>query len=228
MIELIDVDVSFTGGDGGDITALQGVTLTLPERRIALVGPNGSGKSTLARLVNGLVEPTRGSVVVDGIDVHRHASRARRHVGFVFTDPAAQLVMPTVAEDIELSLRRQVRNRAERRARVLQVLQEYGLDGLAERSVHALSGGQRQLLALAGVLASEPSVLVADEPTTLLDLANTRHIGDLLLGLQQQLVLVTHDLELATRCDRAILVRDGRIAADGSPAEVVAGYRERP
>lgn len=228
MIEFAGVEVSFTAADGGDIPALQGISLSLPEQRIALIGPNGSGKSTLARLVNGLIEPSRGSVVVDGIDVARQSTRARRHVGFMFTDPAAQLVMPTVAEDIELSLRRRFRHRAERRDRARQVLEQYGLEGLAERSVHALSGGQRQLLALAGVLATEPAVLVADEPTTLLDLANSRRVGDLLLGLPQQLVLVTHDLDLAARCDRAILVRDGRIAADGPPADVIADYRARP
>ena len=228
MIELEGVDVSFAANDGGDIPALQGISLRLPERRVALIGPNGSGKSTVARLVNGLVEPTRGSVVVDGIDVVRHSVRARRHVGFMFTDPAAQLVMPTVAEDIELSLRRRIRNRPERRDHAVHLLEEYGLGGMADRSVHALSGGQRQLLALAGVLATEPAVLVADEPTTLLDLANSRRIGDLLLGLPQQLVLVTHDLDLAARCDRAILVRDGRIAADGPPADVIAGYRAQP
>jgi len=227
VIEFRDVGVDFDGVDGR-IPALQGITLTLAEPRVALVGPNGSGKSTLARLVNGLVAPSRGRVVVDGVDVARHPARVRRRVGFVFTDPAAQLVMPTVVEDVELSVRRRHRDRRERRTRAERVLADHGLAGLGDRSVHALSGGQRQLLALAGVLAGDPDVLVADEPTTLLDLANSRRIGDLLLGLPQQLVLVTHDLELAARCDRAVLVRDGRIAADGPPAEVIADYREQP
>ena len=91
--------------------------------------------------------------------------------------------------------------------------------------MHGLSGGERQLLALAGVLATGPAVLVADEPTTLLDLGNSRRIGDLLLGLPQQLVLVTHDLELAARCDRALLVRHGRVEHDGAAEDVVAHYR---
>ena len=101
------------------------------------------------------------------------------------------------------------------------MLERYGLAELADRSVHSLSGGQRQLLAMAGVLATDPDVLVADEPTTLLDLRNTRAIADLLFGLPQQLVLVTHDLDLALRCDRALLVDDGRVVADGRPDEVV-------
>ena len=209
----------------GDLTILDETSLELTEQRIALVGPNGSGKSTLARLLNGLVTATTGRVLVDGLDVARQGRDVRRRVGFVFTDPAAQLVMPTVVEDVALSLRRTHRDKASRRRAALDVLENYGLGELADRSVHTLSGGQRQLLALAGVLATGPGVLVADEPTTLLDLANSRRIGDLLLGLPQQLVLVTHDLDLAARCERALLVDGGRVVADGEPAAVVAHYR---
>ena len=93
-------------------------------------------------------------------------------------------------------------------------------------SVHSLSGGQRQLLALAGVLATRPSVVVADEPTTLLDRSNTRRVGDVLLGLEQQLVLVTHDLDLAARCDRVLVVDDGRVVADGRPDESIVHYTD--
>ncbi|VXB81799.1 putative enzyme [Nocardioides sp. AX2bis] len=164
-------------------------------------------------------------MLVDGLDVARHGREVRRRVGFVFTDPAAQLVMPTAVEDVALSLRRTHRDKDVRRRAALQVLADAGLDGLGDRSVHGLSGGQRQLLALAGVLATDPSLLVADEPTTLLDLGNSRRVGDLLLGLPQQLVLVTHDLELAARCDRALLVTDGRVVADGAAREVVEHYR---
>lgn len=199
--------------------------LTLTEQRIALIGPNGSGKSTLARLLNGLVRPSAGRVVIDGLDVARHGAAVRRKVGFVFTDPAAQLVMPTAAEDIALSLRRTHRDRGERAAAAERILAGYGLAGLAHHSVHTLSGGQRQLLALAGVLATRPGVLVADEPTTLLDLANSRRIGDLLLGLEQQLVLVTHDLELAARCERGLVIEGGRVVFDGAAEAAVNHYR---
>lgn len=209
----------------GDLLILEPTSLELAEPRVALVGPNGAGKSTLARLLNGLALASSGRVLVDGLDPARHGKEVRRKVGFTFTDPAAQLVMPTVAEDVALSLRRTHRDRAERAAAALAVLARYGLEHLAERSVHGLSGGQRQLLALAGVLATEPDILVADEPTTLLDLRNARMIGDLLLGLPQRLVLVTHDLELAARCDRALLVDGGRVVADGPAREVVDHYR---
>ncbi|TWG92941.1 biotin transport system ATP-binding protein [Nocardioides sp. J9] len=225
QLEQVVVRAATPGGPVPEVTVLQETTLDLTERRIALIGPNGSGKSTLARLVNGLVEPTSGRVVVDGLDVARKGRHVRRKVGFVFTDPTAQLVMPTVVEDVALSLRHRVKDRQERNAAALAVLASYGLEELADRSVHTLSGGQRQLLALAGVLATDPAVLVADEPTTLLDLRNARRIGDLLLSLDQQLVLATHDLDLALRCDRALLVEDGAVVADGDPAEVVATYR---
>lgn len=209
----------------GDVRVLEETSLDLTDQRIALIGPNGSGKSTIARLLNGLVEPTTGTVSVDGMDVVTQGKQVRRKVGFVFTDPAAQLVMPTAAEDVALSLRRTHAHKTERRRAADQVLADFGLAGLGDRSVHGLSGGQRQLLALAGVLVTEPDVLVADEPTTLLDLGNARRIGDLLLGLPQQLVLVTHDLDLAARCDRALLIRDGRVERDGAASKVVEHYR---
>ncbi|MBA2953517.1 ATP-binding cassette domain-containing protein [Nocardioides sp. MAH-18] len=209
---------------GGPRVVLEPTTVELTERRIGVIGANGSGKSTLARLVNGLVEATSGRVLVDGVDVGRQGGAVRRRVGFVFTDPAAQLVMPTCVEDVELSLRRHEKSAARRHEKALAVLQRYGLGDHADVSVHALSGGQKQLLALAGVLAVEPAIVVADEPTTLLDLANTRRVADLLFGLEQQLVLVTHDLDLARRCDRVLVVEDAAVRFDGPADAAVEHY----
>jgi biotin transport system ATP-binding protein len=210
----------------GEREILAPTTLALTERRIGVIGANGSGKSTLARMVNGLVRPSSGRVTVDGLDVVREGAAVRRVVGFCFTDPAAQLVMPTCVEDIELSLRRTVKDSRARRERALAVLAANGLEDHAHDSVHSLSGGQRQLLALAGVLATDPTVVVADEPTTLLDRANTRRVADALLGLTQQLVLVTHDLDLAARCDRVLVVDSARVVADGTPEESIAHYTQ--
>jgi len=147
-----------------------------------------------------------------------------RRVGERESHPAAQLVMPTCVEDVELSLRRHEKDPRRRHELALGVLDRYGLGAHADVSVHALSGGQKQLLALASVLAVEPSILVADEPTTLLDLANTRQVAELLFGLDQQLVLVTHDLDLARRCDRVIVVADAQVAYDGDPDAAVDHY----
>lgn len=209
----------------GDLPLLHPTSVRLTEHRIALIGSNGSGKSTFARLLNGLVEPTSGTVTIDGLDTVDDGPAVRRRVGFVFTNPDAQLVMPTCLEDVALSLRRSIRNKRERTARARAILEEIGLGDKADTTVHALSGGQKQMLALAGVLATEPSVLVADEPTTLLDLRNTRLVADRLFDLPQQLVLVTHDLDLALRCDRALVIDDARVVLDADPAAAVAFYR---
>ncbi len=223
-IELAGAGVTAPLADGGSRVILAPTTLTLDERRIGVIGANGSGKSTLVRLLNGLASATTGRVSVDGHDVSREGATVRRLVGFCFTDPAAQLVMPTCVEDVELSLRRTEPSARLRRERALAVLARFGLAEHAHDSVHSLSGGQRQLLALAGVLAVSPSVVVADEPTTLLDLVNTRLVADLLLSLDQQLVLVTHDLDLARRCERVLVLADGAVRFDGAPEDAVGDY----
>ena len=210
----------------GERTVLRDVTLDLGEQRVAIIGANGSGKSTLARTFNGLVLPTDGTVSVDGRDTRRHGADVRRRVGFMFTDPDAQIVMPTVGEDIEFSLRRKGLSRLERQARVTEVLDRFGLAGHADHAAHLLSGGQKQLLALASVLVTEPSVLVCDEPTTLLDLRNTERVAALLLALPQQVVLVTHDLDLVAAYQRVLVIDEGVVAYDGPPADAVRAYRD--
>jgi biotin transport system ATP-binding protein len=208
----------------GDRRVLDDVTVTLPQMRIGLIGPNGSGKSTFARLLNALVVPTQGRVLMDGLDTARHARAVRRRVGFCFTDPDAQIVMPTVAEDVAFGLRRRGLDRKEVTARVAAALQANGLAEYADHPAHQLSGGQKQLLALAAVLVTDPDLLVLDEPTTLLDLRNSRRIAEVVEALPQQVVLVTHHLELLTGFDRVLVIAEGRIIADGSPREAVAHY----
>jgi biotin transport system ATP-binding protein len=204
---------------------LDAVNLELTEARIGVIGANGSGKSTLLRLVNGLVQPTSGTVTVDGDDTVRAARKVRRNVGFVFTDPLSQLVMPTGREDVELSLRRSVRNGTERRAQAEAALGRLGLQDLADQSIYELSGGERQLMALAAVLAVDPKVLVLDEPSTLLDLRNRELLRRTLADLDQQIIMSTHDLDLALDMDRVLVIEGGRVAFDGVPAEAVAAYR---
>jgi biotin transport system ATP-binding protein len=190
-----------------------------------VVGANGSGKSTLLRLLNGLVVPSRGRVTVDGLDTMTDGAAVRRRVGFIFTDPLAQLVMPTPIEDVALSLRRTL-PRAARRERAAELLAAYGLGHVQHSSVYDVSGGERQLIALVSVLAVEPAVVVADEPTTLLDLRNRNRIREELGRLDQQLVVATHDLEIAADADRVLVVDEGRIIADGPPESAIASYVE--
>jgi biotin transport system ATP-binding protein len=205
---------------------LDAVNLEFHERRVGVIGANGSGKSTLLRLVNGLVQPTAGSVTVDGDDTVSAVRKVRRNVGFVFTDPLSQLVMPTGREDVELSLRRSIRNGTERRTAAEAALDRLGLLPLADQSIYELSGGERQLMALAAVLAVDPAVLVLDEPSTLLDLRNRELLRRTVSRLDQQIIMSTHDLDLALEMDRVLVIENGKVAYDGGPAEAVAAYRD--
>ncbi|MFI7611089.1 energy-coupling factor ABC transporter ATP-binding protein [Nonomuraea terrae] len=220
-IDFAEVRVRF-----GEREVLRCVTAALTERRVGVVGANGSGKSTLARLVNGLAVPTSGSVTVLGLDTRRHAAKIRRGVGFLFTDPDAQIVMPTVAEDVAFSLRRKGLAAAETDRRVHEVLERYGLAGHADHPAHHLSGGQKQLLALCSIMVLEPEILVMDEPTTLLDLRHSRQVAALLRDLPQQVLVVTHDLPLLEDFDRVLVLDEGRVVADGTPREAIGHYRK--
>jgi biotin transport system ATP-binding protein len=209
----------------GDRVVLSDIDLRLTERRVGIIGANGSGKSTFARLLNGLVVPTTGTVHVDGLDTRTHVREVRRRVGFVFQDPDAQIVHPTVAEDAAYGLENQGVPPAERAERVAEVLERYGLAGHADHPAHLLSGGQKQLLAIAGVLVMRPARIVFDEPTTLLDLVNTRRVAQVIEELDQQVVVITHDLNLLDGFDRVLVVDGGRVAADGPPDSSIAAYR---
>lgn len=204
---------------------LDDINLTLTEQRIGIIGENGGGKSTLTRLINGLGEPTTGTVTVDGLNVAEHGKEIRQKVGFVFSDAENQIVMPQVRDDVAFSLRRFKLPKAERNQRADAALNRFGLADRAEQSPHTLSGGQKQLLALAAVLVIDPVLIIADEPTTLLDLRNRDRIKREFAKLEQQLIVVTHDLEFLSDFDRVICIDDHHVAADGTPDEVISFYR---
>jgi biotin transport system ATP-binding protein len=225
LIEVSGVSHRY-GEQAGARLVLDDVTVRLCEQRVGVIGANGSGKSTFARLLNGLVLPAAGTVRVDGLDTRKEGRQVRRRVGFCFTDPDAQIVMPTVAEDVGFGLRRRGLPKQEVAARVAEALATYGLEGHADHPAHLLSGGQKQLLALASVLVTEPQVLVMDEPTTLLDLRNALLISEVVAGLRQQVVLVTHHLDLLDGFDRVLVFDGGRLVYDDVPAAAVAYYRK--
>lgn len=211
--------------DFGAEPIVDDVSLTLAEHRVGIVGANGSGKSTLARMINGLVTPKSGRVEVDGLDVARRGREVRRRVGFVFTNADNQIVMPTVREDVAFTLRRHRLPAEDVAARVEATLERFGLTGLADRPAHRLSGGQKQLLALASVLVADPAIVVADEPTTLLDARNARFVAEHFAALEQRLVVVSHQLELLEDFDRVIVMEAGRVVADDAPRPALAAYR---
>ena len=218
-IQLTGVTVTREGQD-----VLRDVDLSLDEQRIAVIGLNGSGKSTLVRLLNGLLLPTRGTVQVGGLSTATDAKRNRRQVGFVFQNPENQIVMPLVAEDLAFGAKNLGLRGDELSARVDGVLERLGIPHLAERESYALSGGEKQLVALASVLVMEPSTIVFDEPTTMLDRRNRRRLQATIDELDQRAVVVTHDLELIGGYDRVLVVHEGRIAFDGAPGPAVEFY----
>jgi biotin transport system ATP-binding protein len=210
----------------GDREVLRGIDLSITERRVGIIGSNGSGKSTLARTINGLLTPTSGTVTVDGINASKKGAQVRKKVGFVFTDPDTQIVMPTVSEDLAFSLRRSGLSKADIAERVQEILERFRLDQHAEHPAHLLSGGQKQLLAIGAVLIRRPEVVIADEPTTLLDLRNARVVSEALDSMDQQVIVVTHQLALLESFERVIVIDRGVVAFDGTPEDSVPAYRE--
>jgi len=211
----------------GEREVLRGIDLTLAERRVAIVGSNGSGKSTLARLLNGLIVPSEGHVLVDGIDTRKDARAARRRVGFVFQDPDVQIVYPTVEEDVAFGLKNLRLPRDEIARRVDAALERFGLSGHRTWPAHLLSGGQKQLLAIASVLVLEPAHVVFDEPTTLLDLRNRRAIARVIRELPETAIVVSHDLDLVAEAERVIVLDEGRVVADDAPGPAISAYVAR-
>jgi biotin transport system ATP-binding protein len=220
LIEFEAVSVSFDTK-----TALDNVSLKLDQKRIGVIGLNGSGKSTFARLLNGLVQPTSGTVLVGSVNPAKDAKAARKQTGFIFSNPDVQIIMPTVLEDVSFTLRSSRLSKAEIRSKALAVLQRFGIAHLADQAAHSLSSGQKQLLAISAIMVSEPKLIVADEPTALLDLANSRLVSRVLLEqIDQQVVLITHDLELAANCDVVLRFADAKLVEVGEPAAVISAY----
>ncbi len=221
MIEVLGVNHRF-----GERHVLKDVTLRLAERRIGVAGANGSGKSTFARLLNGLLIPNEGHVRVDGIDSREDVKALRRLVGFVFQNPDHQIVFPVVEEDLAFGLKNAKLPKREIPRRVDAVLERYRIGHLREQATHLLSGGEKQMLALAAVLVMEPRYVVLDEPMTLLDLRNKRLVLDLIRGIEQPVVLVTHELDHLEELDRVIVFDEGRVIADDAPGPAVRRYLE--
>ena len=219
-IDLIDVYFSYP--DGHD--ALLGVTLSVhPGERVAILGPNGAGKSTLCLHLNGILRARSGRVSIGGTVVDdRTLAEVRRRVGVVFQDPDDMLFMPTVAQDIGFGPANLGLARDEIAQRVSAALRMVGMTGVEDRPPHHLSFGQRKRVAAAAVLAMEPDVLVLDEPSSNLDPRSRREFAEILAGLPQTLLMVTHDLPYAWQlCDRAVIIDHGRVAADGPIEQIL-------
>jgi cobalt/nickel transport system ATP-binding protein len=222
----------YTYPDG--TVALRGVNLEVKEgESVYLMGPNGSGKSTLLLHLNGLLLPQRGEVRVLGMDTRNGVEEIRKRVGLVFQDPDDQLFMPTVFEDVAFGPLHLGLGEREVRRRVREALRAVGAEGLGGRSPHHLSYGEKKRVAIATILSMEPQLLVLDEPTLGLDPWARREFLSLLRRLKKgrTLVMAGHDLELMGLCDRAFLLRRGRVEGEVDPGswgreiEIIGGRK---
>ena len=204
--------------------ALDGVDLAVAEgERVAVLGPNGAGKTTLMLALNGVLTPTRGSVVIGATTLSRKTVREiRRRVGLVFQDPDDQLFMPTVAQDVAFGPANFGVAGAELTRRVAEALAAVSMTEHADRSPAHLSLGQRRRAALATVLACHPDILVLDEPSANLDPQARRELAETLSELTATMLVVTHDLPYAAQlCTRAVILDGGRVVADGAMADIL-------
>ncbi|WP_331373597.1 energy-coupling factor ABC transporter ATP-binding protein [Sinorhizobium chiapasense] len=220
-IRFTDCSVSF-----GERVALHPLTLALDERRIGIIGLNGSGKTTFARLINGLVKPTKGRVMVNGLDTVKDDRAVLAEAGFIFQNPQHQLIMPIVSDDIAFGLKNRGLPAHEIAARTEAALKRFGVTHLARRRVHELSGGETQLVAMASVVVTGPKILILDEPTNQLDLRNRRMVANTIDALDEDTIVITHDLALVEGVERLLLFHEGRLLADGRPTETIQRYHE--
>jgi cobalt transport protein ATP-binding subunit len=208
--------------------ALHGVDLSIGAgEKVAIVGPNGAGKSTLLLHLNGIYEPSHGSVRIGGTVVDRTtARRIRAQVGLVFQDPDDQLFSPTVFEDVAFGPLHMGVDQMEIHDRVERALASVGMSGFERRMPHRMSLGQRKRVALATVLSMDPQVLVFDEPSAGLDPRGRRELIQVLKDLRQTLLVSTHDMRLVAEVfPRTIVVDDGRIVGDGMTDPILADDR---
>jgi energy-coupling factor transport system ATP-binding protein len=213
---------------GGQLAALQGIDLTIERGEfVALIGSNGSGKSTLARHLNGLLLPTAGQVWVDGLltSEARHLWAVRQRVGMVFQNPDNQLVASTIEEDVAFGPENLALPPDEIRRRVDEALSVVGLQAYRTHPPQMLSGGQKQLVAIAGALATRSACIVFDEPTSMLDPPGRRQVLETIERLNDEegitVVLITQSMEEAAAARRVLGMHAGRIVLDGSPEEIL-------
>jgi energy-coupling factor transport system ATP-binding protein len=228
-IELEGVRHVYSPGTSFAVEALKGVSLGVePGEVLGVIGGTGSGKSTLVQHLNLLLVPTAGRVLVDGEEaLSKSRSELRRRVGLVFQSPEQALFAPTVEEDVAFAPRRLGLGEEEVRERVREALGLLGADHLSARSPFALSGGEKRRVAIAGVIAMGPEVLVLDEPTAGLDPYARAELIDLVGRLKASgmtVVFVSHDLdEVAEVADRVCVLEGGEVRSVGPPADVFYG-----
>lgn len=231
MKELISVEhlsYAYPGvEDAPSVPVFSDLNLKIEEGSfVAILGTNGCGKSTLAKHFNSILLPSGGKVYVCGIDTSNEERiiAVRRNVGMVFQNPDNQIVANVVEEDVAFGPENLGIASPEIRNRVDKALKQVDMYAYREHSPHLLSGGQKQRIAIAGVIAMEPRCIVLDEPTAMLDPRGRKEVMDTIARLNQEknitVILITHHMDEAARCQRVVVLNQGAVAADGTPQEV--------
>ena len=209
------------------VPALSGVSaLIRPGEFVAVLGHNGSGKSTMAKLLNALYTPTEGNVIVCGYDTReeKYVWEIRRRAGMIFQNPDNQIVATVVKEDVAFGLENLGIPTEEMLPRIESALSAVRMSAFTDKAPHMLSGGQKQRVAIAGILAMEPSLIIADEATAMLDPSGRKEVLDTIRTLNRKknitVVWITHFMEEAALADRVLVVTNGGIRLSGTPAEV--------
>ena len=203
---------------------LKGVSLDIQEQRVGVIGRNGSGKTSFARVLCGLLAPSSGRVRVNGNDLLKHRAAALKTVGILFQNPDHQIIFPTVLEELSFGLTQQGQRKAEAMQNATKILQQFDRLDWAERTIATLSQGQRHLVCLLSVLAMAPPLLVLDEPFAGLDLPTKTYLQNLLYGLDQSVLHITHDLQALAEYERVIWLEKGQVAGDGLPKNIIPAF----
>lgn len=225
LIEVQDLDFYYPGRDN-ESPILDNISFNIKTGDfIAVVGPNGCGKSTLIRHFNGLLLPTAGCIKVRGLttEIPDNLHEIRRKVGMVFQNPDTQLFASVVEEDVAFGVENMCLSRDVIKTRVNNALEQVGMSGFKNHPPHRLSGGQKQKVAIAGILAMEPKCIVLDEPTSMLDPKGRNEVMEAVRALNRNngitIVYVTHDMSEALLAHRILALSEGRIVFDGTPEE---------
>ncbi|WP_456367837.1 energy-coupling factor ABC transporter ATP-binding protein [Thermococcus sp.] len=219
MIVVEDLHFGYNGKN-----VLRGIDFKMGREIVALVGPNGSGKTTFAKHLNGLLKPLKGKVVVDGLDTREHTvAELSKKVGYVFQNPEHMFFEENVFREVAFGPRNLGLSEEDVEKRVRWAIKAVGLEGFEERSPYSLSGGEKQRLAIACILAMKPDYLILDEPTTGLDARAEREVVSVIRSLQREghgILLITHDMDLVVRlAERVVLLHGGEKVFDGSTEE---------
>ena len=215
-------DVHYAYDDG--TRALEGLSFEVEMgEKVAILGPNGAGKSTLLLILMGLLTPQSGKVYIQGREMNgKTAAELRRHIGLVFQDPDDQLFMPRVWDDVAFGPMNMQLSEEEVSQRVREALRSTGMSGYEDRMPHRLSQGEKKRIAIAGVLAMDPEILLLDEPTSDLDPAARSQLIELLKGLDQTVLIATHDIEAAIQTTQRAVVINKKKLAEGPYSEIFA------